>query len=129
MPATSLLGDLTPEQSLCIDPASFALGGVLDRQIQPIGPSADHNVTFPVLNEEAQLESSIERTIAFCKLHRLEIYDFCIADNGSTDRTSEIGQALVARRHPNLSYGTVATDRFGKGVRFGCAEVYYPEKS
>jgi len=29
------LGDLTPEQALCIDPASFALGGVLDGQIAP----------------------------------------------------------------------------------------------
>ncbi len=35
MPATSLrpLGALTPEQALCIDPASFALGSVLDGQI------------------------------------------------------------------------------------------------
>jgi len=29
------LGDLTPEQALCIDPASFALGGVLDGTIGP----------------------------------------------------------------------------------------------
>jgi len=29
------LGELTPEQALCIDPASFALGGVLDGAIQP----------------------------------------------------------------------------------------------
>jgi threonine dehydrogenase-like Zn-dependent dehydrogenase len=27
------LGDLTPEQALCIDPASFALGGVIDGQL------------------------------------------------------------------------------------------------
>src|SRR5215510_14894094 len=35
MPATGLrkLGALTPEQALCIDPASFALGGVLDGEI------------------------------------------------------------------------------------------------
>src|SRR5262245_16108976 len=37
MPATSIrpLGELTPEQALCIDPASFALGGVLDGDIRP----------------------------------------------------------------------------------------------
>lgn len=29
------LGELTPEQALCIDPASFALGAVLDGEIQP----------------------------------------------------------------------------------------------
>lgn len=35
LPAVSVkrLGDLTPEQALCIDPASFALGGVLDGAI------------------------------------------------------------------------------------------------
>lgn len=35
VPAARLrpLGELTPEQALCIDPASFALGGVLDGQI------------------------------------------------------------------------------------------------
>src|SRR5215470_458169 len=37
MPATSLqrLGQLTPEQVLCIDPASFGLGAVLDGDIRP----------------------------------------------------------------------------------------------
>jgi threonine dehydrogenase-like Zn-dependent dehydrogenase len=36
MPATSArpLGELAPEQALCIDPASFALGGVLDGEIR-----------------------------------------------------------------------------------------------
>jgi threonine dehydrogenase-like Zn-dependent dehydrogenase len=29
------LGDLTPEQALCLDPASFALGGVIDGTIEP----------------------------------------------------------------------------------------------
>ncbi len=37
MPAASLrlLGELAPEAALCIDPASFALGGVLDGSIGP----------------------------------------------------------------------------------------------
>jgi len=36
LPAATLapLADLTPEQALCIDPASFALGGVLDGQVK-----------------------------------------------------------------------------------------------
>src|SRR5215510_8744698 len=36
MPAMSVrpLGALTPEQALCIDPASFALGGVLDGEVR-----------------------------------------------------------------------------------------------
>ena len=48
------------------------------------------NITFPVLNEEAQLAGSVERTIAFCAANGIDVYEFCIADNGSTDRTGEI---------------------------------------
>lgn len=74
------------------------------------------HVTFPVLNEEAQLESSIEQTIAFCNQHKLEIHELCIADNGSTDRTPEIGQALAAR-HPNLSYLRAGKRGFGLALK------------
>ena len=55
------------------------------------------NITFPVLNEEAQLASSVERTIAFCAANGIDVYEFCIADNGSTDRTGEIARGLAAR--------------------------------
>src|SRR5262249_39910404 len=36
LPATKVkpLEDLTPEQALCIDPASFAIGGVIDGAVQ-----------------------------------------------------------------------------------------------
>jgi len=74
------------------------------------------HVTFPVLNEEAMLESSIDRTIAFCQQHKLEIYELCIADNGSTDRTAEIGQALAAR-YPNLRYLRVGKRGFGLALK------------
>lgn len=74
------------------------------------------HVAFPVLNEEAQLAQSIERTIAFCHAHDLKIDEFCIADNGSTDRTPEIGKALAAR-HPNLSYLRVGKRGFGLALK------------
>jgi glycosyltransferase involved in cell wall biosynthesis len=51
------------------------------------------HVTFPVLNEEAMLERSIERTVAYCEQHKLKIDELCIADNGSTDRTAEVTDA------------------------------------
>lgn len=73
-------------------------------------------VTFPVLNEEAQLASSVERTIAFCNVHNIAIHEFCIADNGSTDRTPEIGQAL-ADRHRNVTYLRVAKRGFGLALK------------
>jgi len=74
------------------------------------------HVTFPVLNEEAMLESSIERTIAYCEQHKLEIDELCIADNGSTDRTAEIGQTLAAR-HRNVRYLRVGKRGFGLALK------------
>jgi len=82
------------------------------------------HITFPVLNEEALLASSIERTIAFCVEHKLAIHELCIADNGSTDRTPEIGQALAAR-HPNLTYLRVGKRGFGLALKtaWGAAQA------
>ena len=78
--------------------------------------SARIHVTFPVLNEEALLASSIERTIAFCIEHKVEIHEFCIADNGSIDRTPEIGEMLAAR-YPNLRYLRVGKRGFGLALK------------
>ncbi len=55
------------------------------------------HVTFPVLNEEAQLEASILATLKFCESHQIKNFALCIADNGSTDRTETIGRDLQAR--------------------------------
>jgi len=74
------------------------------------------HVTFPVLNEEALLASSIERTMAFCAEHKLTIHELCIADNGSTDRTPEIGQMLAAR-YPNLRYLRLGKRGFGLALK------------
>jgi len=74
------------------------------------------HVTFPVLNEEDQLAQSIEQMVAFCSAHGLKIDELCIADNGSTDRTPEIGLALAAR-HPNVSYLRVGKRGFGLALK------------
>ncbi len=60
--------------------------------------------------------SSIERTIAYCEQHKLEIDELCIADNGSTDRTAEIGHALAAR-HRNVRYLRVGKRGFGLALK------------
>jgi glycosyltransferase involved in cell wall biosynthesis len=73
-------------------------------------------VTFPVLNEEAQLAESIERTLAFCKANNVKVQEFCIADNGSTDRTAEIGQAL-ADRHPDVTFLRLGKRGFGLALK------------
>jgi glycosyltransferase involved in cell wall biosynthesis len=73
-------------------------------------------VTFPVLNEEDQLEYSIERTVAFCTANGVELREICIADNGSTDRTPDIGRALE-ERHANVKYLRVGKRGFGLALK------------
>lgn len=56
-------------------------------------------ITVPVLNEERRLDFGIRRTILFLNVHGLSNIKLVIADNGSTDRTEEIGNRLV-REYP-----------------------------
>ena len=51
-------------------------------------------IVFPVLDEEEQLEATVVKTLKFCHDSQIVNYKICIADNGSTDRTEEIGLAL-----------------------------------
>jgi glycosyltransferase involved in cell wall biosynthesis len=74
------------------------------------------HITFPVLNEEAQLAESVERTVAFCRAERIDSYEICIADNGSNDRTGEIAQALAAR-HPTVRYIRLPVRGFGLALK------------
>jgi glycosyltransferase involved in cell wall biosynthesis len=52
----------------------------------------------------------------YCQAQGLAIGEFCIADNGSTDRTRSIGEALAAR-YPNLSYLNVGKRGFGLALK------------
>lgn len=74
------------------------------------------HVTFPVLNEESQLAASVERTLAFCLAEGISIEEFCIADNGSTDRTPVIGEELAAR-YANVTYCRVGKRGFGLALK------------
>ena len=60
-----------------------------------IDSSNSLDIVLPVLNEEKVLESSVETLISFCN-ENIRAYDWVItvADNGSTDRTLRIAQAL-----------------------------------
>ncbi len=79
------------------------------------------HIAFPVLDEEAQLAESVERTLAFCDARGLTRCEFCIADNGSADRTPEIGRALAAR-HPRVRYLRVPRRGFGLALKTAWAE-------
>ena len=50
------------------------------------------DIVIPVLNEEKSLSNCVEEVIKYCNSH-LPSWDFrvVVADNGSTDRTGEIG--------------------------------------
>ncbi|MEA2990640.1 MAG: hypothetical protein QOG83_3351 [Alphaproteobacteria bacterium] len=87
-----------------------------------MGQQTRIHVTFPVLNEEDQLAASVERTIAFCKAKAMTDCEFCIADNGSTDRTEEIGRAL-AERHANVSYLRLGVRGFGLALKSAWAQT------
>ena len=73
-------------------------------------------VTFPVLNEEKQLAASVERTIDFCAAEGVTIQQICIADNGSADRTPEIGEALAAH-YDKVTYLKVGKRGFGLALK------------
>jgi glycosyltransferase involved in cell wall biosynthesis len=53
-------------------------------------------IAIPVYNEEAALEGSVRRLDAFCGEQLPYSFRIVIADNASTDRTREIGEALAA---------------------------------
>ena len=73
-------------------------------------------VTLPVYNEEVQLESSVLQLLDFCQQNQLENIVIYIADNGSSDRTQEIGEAL-ARKFDNVNYLRLDRKGFGLAVK------------
>jgi glycosyltransferase involved in cell wall biosynthesis len=74
------------------------------------------NITFPVLNEESQLEESMIRTVRFCENHNLENIEICIADNGSTDRTEVIGRHVESRMK-KVKYLRIPKRGFGLALK------------
>src|SRR6201999_4521094 len=52
-------------------------------------------IAIPVHDEESALEQSVRRLDAFCGEHLPYSFGIVIADNASTDRTQEIGEALA----------------------------------
>jgi glycosyltransferase involved in cell wall biosynthesis len=75
----------------------------------------DMTILFPVLNEEKRLVNGIEKTIRFLEEEKLFNYNLMIVDNGSTDKTSEIGNELT-KKYTNVFY--MRTDKEGVGIAF-----------
>ena len=80
------------------------------------------HITFPVLNEEAQLAASIHRTLEFCASNDIEAYEICIADNGSTDKTPDIGENLASALD-TVNYLRVGKRGFGLALKTAWAQT------
>ena len=70
------------------------------------------DVVIPVLNEQAQLEESVERCHAAISAIPIGRYKIIIADNGSADLTPVIATALT-ERFPNVRF--LRSEKRGRG--------------
>jgi glycosyltransferase involved in cell wall biosynthesis len=73
-------------------------------------------IVFPVLNEEVILEKTIVTTLKFCQENEIVDFELCIADNGSTDRTKEIGLALQ-QSFSKVSYVRLSQRGVGRALK------------
>ena len=74
--------------------------------------NATVDIVIPVLNEEVALPGCIEKLYAFISDYPERDWRIIVADNGSTDRTTEIATEL-AENHSNLSMTRL--DQRGRG--------------
>ena len=70
------------------------------------------DIVIPVLNEEVALPGCVEKLYAFIGDHPDRTWRVVIADNGSTDRTTEIAGEL-AEKYSGLSVSRL--DQRGRG--------------
>jgi glycosyltransferase involved in cell wall biosynthesis len=75
----------------------------------------DMTILFPVLNEEKRLVNGIEKAVQFLEQEKLFDYNLIIVDNGSTDKTSEIGRELT-KKYTKVFYTKI--DEKGVGIAF-----------
>lgn len=71
------------------------------------------SIVLPVYNEESILEPNVLKMLSLMKSAFRCEWELVIADNGSTDRTSRIGQTL-AELYPEVKY--IRIDRKGVGL-------------
>jgi glycosyltransferase involved in cell wall biosynthesis len=79
------------------------------------------NVTIPVFNEERRLAVCIPRLHAFLEEHCRFDYEIVIANNGSTDRTEALAEALACR------FSSVRHRRMAEKGRGGALKTVWTE--
>jgi hypothetical protein len=73
------------------------------------------DIIFPVLNEENRLENGIIKTLEYLKTSKFNDFKLTIVDNGSTDKTEEIGLKLCEK---NSQVKYIRIEEKGVGVAF-----------
>ena len=74
------------------------------------------DLVIPVYNEESQLDACVARALEFIAAEGLAGVRLIIADNGSTDKTKDLGKAL-ARREEKVSYLQVGKKGVGLALK------------
>jgi len=100
--------------------ANVTVSGASPRTVvQPSAPRI--SIVIPVYNEEAILHAAVVDL-----RERLEPlgwdYEIVLAENGSTDRTVEIGTKLGAK-YPNVRLISVSEPNYGKALRAGILQA------
>lgn len=73
-------------------------------------------ITIPVLNEEETLLENVRKTLSFLETSIIDEYSIVIADNGSTDKTRELGKKL-ANENIEVSYLNVGEKGVGRALK------------
>lgn len=78
----------------------------------------DIHILFPVLNEEKRLVHGVEESVKYMDEHFSGRYHISIIDNGSTDRTEELGMSLK-KRYLTVDYVKLNERGVGIALREG----------
>lgn len=79
-------------------------------------------VTIPVLNEEEELEKSVNILVDFLANHLKYAWEIEIADNGSTDKTREIGERLAREKSSQVKYRRLEERGRGRALKKSWSE-------
>jgi len=93
---------------------------------EPQGASQkpDISLFFPVFNDERTIRTVTEKAVAMCEEHANH-YEVLIIDDGSVDRSAEIGRQL-ADEYPHVRIISHGTNRgYGAAIRTGLDEAVY----
>jgi dolichyl-phosphate beta-glucosyltransferase len=110
---------VTEPRALPFPPGEALLQLPLDRDSLVAGaagrPGADLEVAIPAYNEAARLPRTLERTIDYLRDQPWSSR-IVVVDNGSSDETAEVTQAIARTADPQVPVDLIGCSRPGKGA-------------